>query len=48
MELSNVDMFIMSNAKYFESQSLMLIRERLIQADDSKWDFLQILLNFNL
>ncbi|HEX5668979.1 MAG TPA: TM2 domain-containing protein [Chitinophagaceae bacterium] len=41
MESSKVDMFIMSNSKYFESQTLMPIRERLIQVDDSRWAYLQ-------
>jgi len=42
MEPSKVDMFIMSNSKYFESQTLMPIRERLIQVDDSRWAYLGI------
>ena len=37
MEAQKVDMFIMSNAKYFESYHLNGIRERLIALDDSKW-----------
>jgi TM2 domain-containing membrane protein YozV len=41
MESTKVDMFIMSNSKYFESQTLMPIRERLIQVDDSRWAYLQ-------
>jgi TM2 domain-containing membrane protein YozV len=41
MESSKVDMFIMSNSKYFESQTLLPIRERLIQVDDSRWAVLQ-------
>jgi TM2 domain-containing membrane protein YozV len=41
MESSKVDMFIMSNSKYFESNTLMPIRERLIQVDDSRWAYLQ-------
>ncbi|HLO83189.1 MAG TPA: TM2 domain-containing protein [Chitinophagaceae bacterium] len=41
MESSKVDMFIMSNSKYFESQTLLPIRERLVQVDDSRWAVLQ-------
>lgn len=37
MEAQKVDMFIMSNGKYFESHHINLIRERLIEMDDSKW-----------
>lgn len=37
MDSNKVDMFIMSNAKYFESHQLAPIRERLIEMDDSKW-----------
>ncbi len=37
MEVQKVDMFIMSNAKFFESHQLNMIRERLLEVDDSKW-----------
>ena len=37
MEAQKVDMFIMSNGKYFESHQINGIRERLIALDDSKW-----------
>jgi TM2 domain-containing membrane protein YozV len=37
MESQKVDMFIMSNAKFFESHQINMIRERLIEMDDSKW-----------
>ncbi|MBP9186794.1 MAG: TM2 domain-containing protein [Bacteroidia bacterium] len=37
MEAQKVDMFIMSNAKFFESHQVNMIRERLIEVDDSKW-----------
>ncbi len=37
MEAQKVDMFIMSNAKFFESHQVNVIRERLIAIDDSKW-----------
>jgi TM2 domain-containing membrane protein YozV len=41
MEAQRVDMYIMSNAKYFESHMVPQIRERLIQLDDSKFIYLQ-------
>ncbi|MBW8323397.1 MAG: TM2 domain-containing protein [Prolixibacteraceae bacterium] len=37
MEAQKVDMFIMTNAKYFESYQINGIRERLIALEDSKW-----------
>jgi TM2 domain-containing membrane protein YozV len=37
MEAQKVDMFIMTNAKYFESYQINGIRERLIAIDDSRW-----------
>ncbi|MSP70483.1 MAG: TM2 domain-containing protein [Bacteroidetes bacterium] len=37
MDSQKVDMFIMSNAKFFESHQINVIRERLISLDDSKW-----------
>jgi TM2 domain-containing membrane protein YozV len=40
MEAQKVDMFIMSNSKFFESHQLNMIRERLIAVDDSKWAML--------
>jgi TM2 domain-containing membrane protein YozV len=43
MDTSKVDMFIMSNAKFFQSNHLMYIRERLLTADESKWIYVQTL-----
>lgn len=37
MEAQKVDMFIMSNAKFFESHHIPMIRKQLETADDSKW-----------
>lgn len=37
MDSQKVDMFIMSNAKFFESHQINAIRERLLVIDDSKW-----------
>lgn len=40
MEAQKVDMFILSNAKYFESYQINGIRERLLALDDSKWSMI--------
>jgi TM2 domain-containing membrane protein YozV len=37
MDAQKVDMFIMSNGKFFESHQISVIRDRLIALDDSKW-----------
>ncbi len=41
MDSQKVDMYIMSNAKYFKSAQLNYIRERMLAMDDSKWGMLQ-------
>ncbi len=41
METQKVDMYIMSNSKFFESHQLGLIRERLLNMDESKWAVIQ-------
>lgn len=43
MDSQKVDMFIMTNSKFFESHQINLIRERLIALDDSKWAILSSL-----
>ena len=40
MDAQKVDMFIMSNGKFFESHQINVIRDRLIALDDSKWAML--------
>jgi len=40
MDTQKVDMFLMTNSKFFESHQLNMIRERLIVLDDSKWSML--------
>ena len=40
MDAQKVDMFIMSNGKFFESHQMNIIRERLLALDDSKWAML--------
>ncbi len=37
MDAQKVDMFIMSNSKFFGSHQVNPIRERLLAIDDSKW-----------
>jgi len=37
MDAQKVDMFIMSNGKYFQSHQINAIRDRLLVLDDSKW-----------
>jgi TM2 domain-containing membrane protein YozV len=41
MDSNKVDMFMLTNSKFFESHQLYSIRERLVQMDDSKWGMLQ-------
>lgn len=42
MEAQKVDMFIMSNGKFFESYQLPQVRDKLLAIDDSKWSMLQV------
>jgi len=41
MDAQKVDMFIMSNGKFFESYQIPQIRERLLNQDDNKWVMIQ-------
>ncbi len=41
MEAQKVDMFIMSNGKFFEGHEVAGIRDSLLQLDDSRWAFIQ-------
>lgn len=43
MDAQKVDMFIMTNGKFFESHQVAQIRDRLIAIDDSKWGLIQTL-----
>jgi TM2 domain-containing membrane protein YozV len=43
MDSQKVDMYLMSNAKYFESHQIGMVREMLLKADDSKFMHLQAL-----
>lgn len=41
MDSQRVDMYLMSNAKFFQPSQLSYVRERLLAADDSKWGYIQ-------
>ncbi|MDN3678292.1 TM2 domain-containing protein [Flavobacterium paronense] len=43
MDAQKVDMFMMTNAKYFEGHHLNAVREKLISLDDSKWGLVQVM-----
>ena len=43
MEAQKIDMFMMMNAKYFESYHLNAVREKLLSIDESKWGMVQTL-----
>lgn len=43
MDAQKVDMYIMTNAKYFESHVIPVIRQRLLELPDEKWILLQSL-----
>lgn len=43
MDTSKVDMFVMSNSKYFQHNHLMYVREKLLTLDESKWVYVQTL-----
>ncbi|RBA29838.1 TM2 domain-containing protein [Flavobacterium tibetense] len=42
MEAQKVDMFMMTNSKFFEGHQLNAIRERLLAMDEDKWPMLQM------
>ncbi len=37
MDAQKVDMFIMTNGKYFAEEKISFIRTKLLELDDSKW-----------
>jgi TM2 domain-containing membrane protein YozV len=43
MDAQKVDMYVMTNSKFFESHQVMQIKEKLLAADESKWSFVQTL-----
>ncbi|MFY7997907.1 MAG: TM2 domain-containing protein [Candidatus Kapaibacteriota bacterium] len=43
MDAQKVDMFIMTNGKYFESYEVAELRDQLLYADESKWGVIQTL-----
>ena len=40
MDSQKVDMFIMSNSKFFESAHLSSIRDQLLQVSEEKWNMI--------
>lgn len=42
MEASKVDLFLASNKEYFLPNHLMLLKDKLLQADDSKYSYLSM------
>ena len=42
MNAEKVDMFVMTNSKFFESHQINIIRDRLLELDESKWAALSI------
>src|SRR5258706_16323830 len=43
MDTQKVDMFLLSNAKFFEGHQVLAVREKLLSLDDSKFMYLQTL-----
>lgn len=43
MEAQKVDMYLMSNAKFFEGHQISMVRDRLVTLDDSKFIMLSAL-----
>ena len=43
MDAQKVDMFIMTNGKFFEGHRLVQIKDKLVEIDDSKWTIIQTL-----
>lgn len=43
MESQKVDMFLMTHAKYFEGHQVMMVKDKLVSLDDSKFIYLQSL-----
>ncbi|GBL35146.1 TM2 domain-containing protein CG11103 [Filimonas sp.] len=41
MDAQKVDLFIMTNGKFFESHQVAMIRDQLLKMDDSKWGLIQ-------
>ncbi len=43
MEAQKVDMFLMTNAKFFEGHQIMMVKDKISGLDDSKFIYLQSL-----
>jgi len=41
MDSQKVDLYLMANAKFFQSSQIPFIRERLLAMDESKWAYIQ-------
>jgi TM2 domain-containing membrane protein YozV len=41
MDAQKVDMFLMTNGKFFESHNVPMIREKLLAMDEAKWALVQ-------
>ena len=43
MDQKKVDMYVMTNKDFFPADKILLIKERLLNADDSKYEILSML-----
>ncbi|MFT4761771.1 MAG: TM2 domain-containing membrane protein YozV [Paraglaciecola sp.] len=43
MDVQKVDMFLMTNAKYFDSHEVPRIKTRLLEMDEAEWSRVQFL-----
>lgn len=43
MDAQKVDLFVMTNSKFFESHQVMQVKEKLLATDESKWSIVQTL-----
>lgn len=43
MDSQRVDMYLTSNSKFFDQDKLPLIKQKLLEANDNKWDAIQFL-----
>lgn len=41
METQKVDMFMMANGKFFAQSNTMIVRDKLLALDDSRWPIVQ-------
>ncbi|MGL4332864.1 MAG: NINE protein [Bacteroidales bacterium] len=43
MDQSKLDMFMLCNAKYFPEEKLPMLREQLLNMEESRWNHIQLL-----